>query len=126
MMSVIPNRTTVQIISPGLASSSGLAAWTTLTPASGPETGSVTASAHQEIGHEAHQERVEGDRLGQGEAEEHEAQDLAPELGLTGDRLHGLAHQVAHAGAGADCPEAGRQTELDGLGRLDDVAVKCH
>src|SRR5437763_10138898 len=118
MRSVIPNRTSVQIISPGLASSSGFAAWTTLTPASGPETESITASAHQEVGHEPHQQRVEGDRLGQREAEEHEAEDLAPQLGLAGDGLDGLPHQVADARAGPDGSEAGRQAELDGLGRL--------
>src|SRR5215211_4114181 len=68
---------------------------------------------------EAEHERVEDDRLGQGEAEPLDARDLLPHLGLACDRLDHLAEDVPDADARADRAEAGAHAERDGLEAVD-------
>src|SRR4051812_12183297 len=91
--SVIPKMISVQIISPGLTlirKSPSLAKGSR-------RAGIGDASLGDEEGDERHEQRVERDRLGQRQAEEHEAQQVAAQLGLAGDTLDRLADQVAHA-----------------------------
>jgi hypothetical protein len=80
----------------------------------------------QEEGDEAHEQGVERNRLGQCKAEESDRQKITAELGLTSDRLDGLAEDVAHANARADCAQTGRETESQSLGCCDDVAFESH
>src|SRR5690606_27321637 len=54
-------------------------------------------------------DRDEAERLGQRDAEEHEALQAALELGLAGDGLDRLADDDAHADTGADGGEAERE-----------------
>src|SRR5680860_1810870 len=67
----------------------------------------------EEEGDQAEDERVEDDRLGEGEAEPLDARDLLAHLGLPGDRLDHLAEDVADAGA--DRAQPGADAEGDRL-----------
>jgi hypothetical protein len=75
----------------------------------------VTEELHaiglEEEGDQAEDEGVEGDRLGQREAEPADALQLVFHLGLAGNRLDLLAEDEADADAGADRAEAGADTE---------------
>src|SRR5512133_1120618 len=82
-----------------------------------------TAELPDEERHERHQEGVERDRLGQRQAEEHEALELAAELRLPADPLDRLADQVAHARARPDRAEARAEAERDDLRGLDQAVV---
>src|SRR4051795_4801704 len=112
--SVIPNATSVQIITP-------MPGWTRKFPP--PEavtvmSCSVAIRLGEEEGDQAEDERVEHDRLGECEAEPLDRGDLVAHLGLTGDRLDHLAEDVADADARADGAEAGADAERDRLDRL--------
>src|SRR6185437_13380208 len=72
----------------------------------------------EEEGDEAEDERVEHDRLGQGEAQPLDRGDLVAHLGLAGHRLDDLAEDEAHADAGADGAEARAHAERDGAQAL--------
>jgi hypothetical protein len=74
---------------------------------------------------QAEDERVEDDRLGEGEAEPLDARDLLAHLGLAGDRLDHLAEDVAHADAGADRAEPGAHAEGDGLEAVRRIGRLC-
>src|SRR5215210_2207629 len=74
---------------------------------------------------QAEDERVEDDRLGEGEAEPLDARDLLAHLGLTGDRLDHLAEDVAHADARADRAEPGADAERDRLEAVGGVGCLC-
>src|SRR5690606_3091051 len=69
----------------------------------------------EEEGDETEDERVEGDRLGQREAEPADALELVFHLRLTGYRLDLLAEDEADADAGADRAEPGADAERDRL-----------
>jgi hypothetical protein len=76
----------------------------------------------EEEGDQAEDERVEGDGLGQREAEPADALQLVLHLGLAGDRLDLLAEDEADADAGADRAEPGADAEGD---RLAGVVIPC-
>src|SRR5680860_256273 len=69
----------------------------------------------EEEGDQAEDERVEDDRLGEGEAEPLDARDLLAHLGLAGDRLDHLAEDVAHPDARTDGAKAGADAQRDRL-----------
>src|SRR5215204_1118970 len=118
--SVIPNAASVQIISPTFGLTRKLPP-----PSSSPPPVSCairtrlpmspTRSISEEEGDQAEDERVEDDRLGEGEAEPLDARDLLAHLGLAGDRLDHLAEDVADADARTDRAEAGADAEGDRL-----------
>src|SRR5829696_8161061 len=115
----MPKASSVQIISPRL----GLTR--KLPPSSSPPLSCAMRSklamspanpiGLEEEGDQAEDERVEDDRLGEGEAEPLDARDLVAHLRLAGDRLDHLAEDVADADAGADGAEAGADAEGDAL-----------
>src|SRR5689334_3727154 len=74
----------------------------------------------KEEGDQAEDERVEHDRLGEGEPQPLDRRDLVAHLGLTGYRLDHLAEDVAHSAARADRAEARADAERD---RLDLLAA---
>src|SRR5436309_3540982 len=79
----------------------------------------------QDVREQPADEAVEDDGLGQREAEPLDALELAPELGLPGDRLDHRAEDVSDADAGAERAEADAECESDGLPGLRDVARSC-
>jgi hypothetical protein len=82
--------------------------------------GEIHAIGLEEEGDQPEDEGVEGDGLGEGEAEPADALKLVFHLRLAGDRLDLLAEDEADADAGADRAEARADTEGDRLaGRLD-------
>src|SRR5215203_1173040 len=128
----MPKASSVQIISPRL----GLTR--KLPPSSSPPLSCAMRSklamspanpiGLEEEGDQAEDERVEDDRLGEGEAEPLDARDLLAHLGLPCDRLDHLSEDVAHADPGADRAQAGADAKGDRLetrrglfGRLDSV-----
>ena len=72
---------------------------------------------------QAEDERVEGDRLAEREAEPADRLELVPHLGLAGDRLDLLAEDDADADAGADRAEPGADAEGDRLAGVGDACV---
>src|SRR3954462_369144 len=103
---VTPNAISVQIITPtpGLTRKSPPPAAMTL---------SEPIVLREEEGDQAEDERVEHDRLGQGEAQPLDRRDLVAHLGLAGHRLDDLAEDEADAHARADGAEAGADAEGD-------------
>ena len=69
----------------------------------------------EEEGDQAEDERVEHDRLGQGEAQPLDRGDLVLHLGLASHGLDDLAEDEADADARADGAEAGADAEGDRL-----------
>src|ERR671911_372875 len=114
----MPNASSVQIISPRL----GLTRKLPPPPSSAARN---TVIALEEEGDQAEDERVEHDRLGEGEAEPLDARDLLAHLGLTGDRLDHLAEDVADADAGADRAQAGAHAQGDRLEAVGGVGRLC-
>src|SRR3954463_12123419 len=102
--SVMPNAISVQIITP-------MPGWTRKFPP--PDDAAMVMwcrapiRLREEEGDQAEDERVEHDRLGQGEAEPLDRRDLVAHLGLTRDRLDHLAEDVPDADARADRAEGG-------------------
>src|SRR3954468_6886588 len=112
----MPNPLSVQIITP-------MPGWTRKFPP--PDDAAMVMwcrapiRLREEEGDQAEDERVEHDRLGEGEAEPLDRRDLVAHLGLARDRLDHLAEDVADADARPDRPQAGADAEgdrLDGLG----------
>src|SRR5262245_327053 len=104
----------VQIISPGMISTSGLVARTF---------GAMFLD--QDVAEQAAEEAVEHDGLGEGEAEPHQALELAAQLRLAGDGLDHRAEDEADARAGAGGAEADAERQRDRLAGVDDVARRC-
>jgi hypothetical protein len=77
----------------------------------------------EEEGDQAEDERVEGDGLGQGEAEPANLLQLVLHLGLAGDRLDLLTEDEADADAGADRAQPGANAECDRLAGIGDAGV---
>src|SRR5581483_9857424 len=73
----------------------------------------------EDVAEESAQEAVEDDRLGEREAEPHQALQLTAELGLACDRLDHRAEDVADAGARARGPGADAESECDRLAGVD-------
>src|SRR3954452_9840094 len=111
--SVMPNAISVQIITP-------MPGWTRKFPP--PDDAAMVRwcrapiRLREEEGGQAEDERVEHDRLGQGEAEPLDRRDLVAHLGLTCDRLDYLAEDVADADAGPDRAEPRADAEGEALG----------
>src|SRR4051812_551520 len=109
--SVMPNAISVQIITP-------MPGWTRKFPPPDAVTVmscKVAIRLREEEGDQAEDERVEHDRLGEGEAEPLDRGDLVAHLGLAGDRLDHLAEDVADGDARADRAETGADAESDRL-----------
>src|SRR5262245_35192497 len=102
----------VQIISPGMISTSGLVARTF---------GAMFLD--QDVAEQAAEEAVEDDGLGKGKAEPHQALELAAQLGLAGDGLDHRAEDEADAGTGAGSAQADAERQRDRLARADDGLV---
>src|SRR5262249_23286147 len=77
----------------------------------------------QDVAEQAAEEAVEDDGLGGGEAEPHEALELAAQLGLAGDGLDHRAEDDADARAGAGGAEADAERQRDRLAGVDDRGV---
>ena len=114
---VTPNRISVQIISPRPGRDQEAAALVL-----GAERAATVAIVAEQLhrgleeeGDQAEDERVEGDRLGQREAEPADRLQLVLHLGLAGDRLDLLAEDDPDADAGADRAEPGADAERDRL-----------
>ncbi len=111
IQSVMPNASSVQIISPTLGVTRKLPL-----PSLGCDDAAQRCSAmREEERDQAEDEGVEHDRLGQGEAEPLDRGDLVAHLGLAGHRLDDLAEDEADADAGSDGAETGTHAECDGL-----------
>src|SRR5436853_7933623 len=110
----MPNAISVQIITP-------MPGWTRKFP---PPAATTVMSCRapirlgEEEGDQTEDERVEHDRLGEGEAEPLDRRDLVTHLRLARDRLDHLAEDVADADAPPERPEAGADAEGDRLDRL--------
>src|SRR5215218_8879556 len=125
----MPKASSVQIISPRL----GLTR--KLPPSSSPPLSCAMTSklamspsnpnGLEEEGDQAEDERVEDDRLGEGEAEPLDARDLLAHLGLPCDRFDHLAEDVADADARANRAEAGAYAEGDRLEVVGRVGGLC-
>src|SRR3954470_9409205 len=119
----MPNAISVQIITP-------IPGWTRKFPLPAATTVMscrVAIRLREEEGDQAEDERVEHDRLGEGEAEPLDRGNLVAHLGLARDRLDHLAEDVADADARADRAEARADAErdrLDRLGRLLRVTLR--
>ena len=115
---VIPNRTSVQIISPSPGETRKLP----------PSPRAAASGDRAERGHrpteeerdQAEDERVEGDRLGEREAEPADRLQLVLHLRLAGDRLDLLAEDEPDADAGSDRAEPGADAERDRLAGVGD------
>ena len=120
-----PKASSVQIISPSQGETRKLPP-----PSSPPsaaaasergDVGQTSSIGLEEERDQAEDERVEGDRLGQREAEPADRLQLVLHLGLAGDGLDLLAEDDADADAGADRAEAGADTEGDRLAGVGDA-----
>src|SRR3954447_20491341 len=107
-MIVMPNAISVQIITP-------TPGWTRKLPLPAAVTCRALIALTEEERDQAEDERVEHDRLGEGEAQPLDRGDLVAHLGLARDRLDHLAEDVADADARADRAEAGTDAEGDRL-----------
>src|SRR3954451_6710810 len=118
------NASSVQIISPtlGLTRKLEFSVVVVVVAARGVTRASICLLAEEE-GDEAEDERVEHDRLGQGEAQPLDRGDLVAHLGLAGHRLDDLAEDEADADAGADGAQAGADAEGDRLAGLAPVLL---
>src|SRR4051812_18581902 len=124
--SVMPNASSVQIIRPTFGVTRKLPSPPPLSVAAktSPLSLSRLIRLRQEERDQAEDERVEHDRLGQGETEPLDRGDLLAHLGLARHRLDDLAEDEADADAGADRPEAGADAERDGLAGLAPVLLR--
>src|SRR5215468_3531379 len=102
----------VQIISPGMIWTSGFVARRF-----------APMCLHQDVAEQTAEEAVEDDGLGEGEAEPHQALELAAQLGLAGDRRDHRAEDEPDAGAGAGGAEADAERQRDRLAGVDDRGV---
>src|SRR3954463_317628 len=106
----MPNAISVQIITP-------MPGWTRKFPP--PDDAAIVISCRapirlrEEEGDQAEDERVEHDRLGQGEAQPLDRRDLVAHLGLAGHRLDDLAEDEADAHARTDGAQAGADAQGD-------------
>src|SRR4051794_37456618 len=123
---VIRKRTSVQIIRPTPGETRKLPPDSASSAARGsnavmwPRTSMLL---REEEGDQAEDEGVEGDGLGEREAQPADAFQLAFHLGLAGDRLNLLAEDEADADTGADRAEPGADAEGDRFARAFDTFV---
>ena len=121
---VTPNTISVQIISPRPGETRKLPPSSSAAASSDRrDCGQQLHHGLEEEGDQAEDERVEGDRLGQREAEPADRLQLVLHLGLAGDRLDLLAEDEADADAGADRAEPGADAERDRLAGVGDAGV---